>query len=68
MYEELLKVLRKEKIVAILRDVPLEKFEDTLDILKEEIGKTFSTVLEHAGVFKRDDTGKKAFKNFTDTL
>lgn len=40
----------------------------TLDILKEEIGKTFSTVLEHAGVFKRDDTGKKAFKNFTDTL
>ena len=40
----------------------------TLDILKEEIGKTFSTVLEHAGVFKRDDTGKKAFKNFTDIL
>lgn len=40
----------------------------TLDILKEEIGKTFSTVLEHAGVFKRDDAGKKAFKNFTDTL
>lgn len=40
----------------------------TLDILKEEIGKTFSTVLEHAGIFKRDCTGKKAFKNFTDTL
>lgn len=40
----------------------------TLDILKEEIGKTFSTVLEHAGVFKRDELGKKAFKNFTDTL
>lgn len=40
----------------------------TLDILKEEIGKTFSVVLEHAGVFKRDSAGKKAFKKFTDTL
>ena len=39
MYEELLKVLRKEKIVAILRDVPLEKFEKTLEILKKEIVK-----------------------------
>ena len=36
MYEELLNILRKEKIVAILRDVPLEKFESTLEILKEE--------------------------------
>lgn len=40
----------------------------TLDVLKEEIGKTFSVVLEHAGVFKRDGAGKKAFKKFTDTL
>ncbi|MGL5357188.1 MAG: UDP-glucose--hexose-1-phosphate uridylyltransferase [Cetobacterium sp.] len=39
-----------------------------LDILKEEIGKTFSTVLEHAGVFKRDEKGKNAFKNFVNTL
>ena len=40
----------------------------TSDILKEEIGKTFSIVLEHAGVFKRNTLGKKAFKKFTDTL
>lgn len=40
----------------------------TLDILKEEIGKTFSTVLEHAGVFKRDPIGKNAFQNFINTL
>ena len=40
----------------------------TSDILKEEIGKTFSIVLEHTGVFKRNTLGKKAFKKFTDTL
>ncbi len=34
------------------------------DILLEEIGQTFSTILEHAGVFKRDLEGKKAFKKF----
>lgn len=37
-------------------------------ILKQEIGKTFSIVLEHAGVFKRDDSGKKAFDKFINTL
>lgn len=40
----------------------------TLDILKEEIGKTFSKVLEHAGVFKRDEIGNEAFKTFVNTL
>ncbi|MGL4254538.1 MAG: UDP-glucose--hexose-1-phosphate uridylyltransferase [Fusobacteriaceae bacterium] len=38
------------------------------EVLKEEIGKTFSTVLEHAGVFKRDDLGKEAFQKFMNTL
>ena len=42
--------------------------EITMNILKEEIGKTFSKVLEHAGVFKRDTIGKKAFQKFTNTL
>ena len=42
--------------------------EITMDILKEEIGKTFSKVLEHAGVFKRDDIGKNAFQKFINTL
>ena len=37
-------------------------------ILKEEIGKVFLTVLEHAGVFKRDVFGKKAFTKFIDIL
>ncbi|WP_293721246.1 UDP-glucose--hexose-1-phosphate uridylyltransferase [uncultured Cetobacterium sp.] len=38
------------------------------EVLKEEIGKTFSTVLEHAGVFKRDTLGKEAFQKFMNTL
>lgn len=35
-------------------------------ILKEEVGKKFSTVLEHAGVFKRDARGQLAFLRFVD--
>lgn len=39
--------------------------EDTIDeVIKHEIGKVFSTVLEHAGVFKRNDSGKAAFVRF----
>ena len=33
-------------------------------ILKKEIGIVFSNVLEHAGVFKRDETGCAAFAKF----
>jgi len=34
------------------------------DILKTEIGLVFSKVLEHAGVYKRDENGLKAFIKF----
>ena len=34
------------------------------EILKEEVGKKFMTVLEHAGVFKRNEKGQKAFEKF----
>lgn len=34
------------------------------DILKKEIGVVFSKVLEHAGVYKRDASGRKAFEKF----
>ena len=37
-------------------------------ILKTEIGKVFLQVLEHAGVFKRDEKGMDAFARFMDTL
>lgn len=37
-------------------------------ILKDEIGLAFVQVLEHAGVFKRDDKGKAAFDRFLNQL
>lgn len=33
-------------------------------ILRREVGNVFKTVLEHAGVFKRDEAGKRAFARF----
>lgn len=38
------------------------------DILRQKVGEVFSTVLEHAGVYKCDDAGKAAFKRFVATL
>lgn len=38
------------------------------EILNVEIGKTFSRVLEDAGVFKRDEKGKKAFLKFLNSI
>ncbi|SEK20340.1 UDP-glucose--hexose-1-phosphate uridylyltransferase [Ruminococcus albus] len=47
-----------------------EKYSFTAEnvdgILKDEIGKVFAKVLEHAGVFKRDESGAKAFDRFVD--
>jgi UDPglucose--hexose-1-phosphate uridylyltransferase len=45
------------------------KYQDLNDsnvteILKDEVGVIFSTILEHAGVFKRDENGKRAFVRF----
>ena len=34
------------------------------EILQNEVGKVFFKVLEHAGVYKRDEKGKKAFAKF----
>ena len=34
------------------------------EILKKEVGEVFKTVLEHAGVFRRDEEGKAAFLRF----
>ncbi len=38
--------------------------ENTEDILKDEIGKTFQRVLEDAGVYKNTEDGLKAFERF----
>ena len=42
--------------------------ENVTDILQKEIGLVFSRVLEHAGVFKRDEAGQAAFGRFIDSL
>jgi len=40
--------------------------ENAMEILRQEIGTVFSKVLEHAGVYKRDDAGRAAFLRFID--
>ena len=37
-------------------------------VIHNEIGKTFALVLAHAGVFKRDEAGKRAFIRFVESL
>jgi len=42
--------------------------DNVSDILKEEVGKVFVEVLEHAGVYKRDEKGFAAFDKFMEQL
>ena len=42
--------------------------ENTEDILKTEIGRTFERVLEDAGVYKRTAEGNAAFLRFIATI
>ncbi|AQR97102.1 UDP-glucose--hexose-1-phosphate uridylyltransferase [Clostridium saccharoperbutylacetonicum] len=42
--------------------------ENAEDILKSEVGLKFSEVLNHAGVFKRNEQGLAAFDKFINTL
>ncbi len=42
---------------------------DNVDkIIKDEVGKVFRAVLEHAGVYKRTDEGKAAFMRFCESV
>ncbi len=42
--------------------------ENCMDIIKAETGKVFAEVLEHAGVYKRDENGKAAFMRFVESV
>ncbi|MCB5239257.1 MULTISPECIES: UDP-glucose--hexose-1-phosphate uridylyltransferase [Niallia] len=42
--------------------------ENVHSVLQTEIGIVFETILHHAGVFKRDEQGTKAFHRFIETL
>ncbi len=50
-----------KKIRAAYKDISADNVDKIVD---EEIGKVFSKVLEHAGVFKRDEKGMAAFDKF----
>ena len=42
--------------------------DNAMDIVQKEVGVVFSKVLEHAGVFKRDEAGKMAFLRFVQSV
>ncbi len=48
----------------ILAEHPEANKENITDILHDEVGKVFSTVLEHAGVYKKTAEGDAAFIRF----
>ncbi|MBM7551457.1 UDP-glucose--hexose-1-phosphate uridylyltransferase [Thalassobacillus pellis] len=52
----------------IVEEHPDLKEDNIRQVLQQEIGKTFSTVLEHAGVFKRNTEGQDAFRRFLDRM
>ena len=42
--------------------------ENSVAILRQEVGKVFEEVLEDAGVYKHDEAGKAAFLRFIDSV
>lgn len=42
--------------------------ENVMDMIQREVGIVFGKVLEHAGVYKRDEAGRAAFQRFIDGL
>ena len=42
--------------------------ENVNDVLQREIGTVFAKVLEHAGVYKRNDEGRAAFLRFAESV
>ncbi|MBQ4626401.1 MAG: UDP-glucose--hexose-1-phosphate uridylyltransferase [Clostridia bacterium] len=52
----------------IIKSHPGINAENVTDILHAEVGKVFSTVLEHAGVFKKNPDGDEAFMRFIEAV
>ena len=50
--------------VASFKDNYIFTSENTKEILQNEVGKVFAKVLEHAGVYKRDESGFAGFDRF----
>ena len=58
----------KEWAEEVVRNHPEINRTNVDEILKQEVGKVFVNVLEHAGVYKRDEEGGKAFDKFIKNL
>ncbi|MGN1444498.1 MAG: UDP-glucose--hexose-1-phosphate uridylyltransferase [Acutalibacteraceae bacterium] len=54
--------------VASFKDKYTFTPENTKNILQNEVGKVFAKVLEHAGVFKRDENGFAGFDRFVESV
>lgn len=52
----------------VVRNHPEIDNSNVTEILKQEVGKVFVSVLEHAGVYKRDEQGRKAFDKFMNQI
>ena len=52
----------------VIKNHPEINADNVMDVLKEEVGKVFVNVLEHAGVYKRDDKGFEAFDRFVNQI
>lgn len=57
---------KHEAWIAELKERYVFTPDNVACILKVEVGKVFAQVLEHAGVFKRTESGKEAFLRFVD--
>ena len=51
-------------VQSFISNYPDINESNVMKILCAEVGKVFSKVLEHAGVYKRDENGKQAFLRF----
>lgn len=59
---------KHDEWVASFKDNYAFTQENVDAIVKDEVGKVFAKVLEHAGVYKRDEKGIAAFEKFINTL
>lgn len=53
---------------GLYKKYPDVKAEDAENIIKREIGAVFEQVLLDAGVYKRDEKGREAFRRFIDSV
>ncbi len=53
---------------AFLQKYDMVAKDNVMDIIQKEVGIVFGKVLEHAGVYKRDEAGRAAFQRFIDGL